>query len=139
MWSPHTQSNIQKLEKVQRRAVRWTKHSYSNYNSVTQMQNDLGWQTLQDRRDIGRITMFYKIVYGLVAIPLPSYLGQPMRMSRHLHPLSYRQVHTTSNYFKFSFFPYTIVMWNSLPASLVLTTELEGFKKNLHPSLVKRP
>lgn len=136
VWSPHTKSNIDKIEKVQRRAVRWVKQDYSYYSSVTSMQSQLGWQTLQDRRDLSRLIMFYKIMYGLVAISLPPYLERPMRVSRHMHPLSLRQVHTSSNYFKFSFFPYTVVLWNSLPASVVLQADLEGFKRCLSPSLL---
>jgi len=136
VWSPHTKQNSDKIEKVQRRAVRWVKNDYSFYSSVTGMQTELGWQTLKDRRDLSRLTLFYKIVYGLVAISPPSYLERPMRMTRHMHPLSFRQVHTSANYFKYSFFPYTIVLWNSLPASVVQQADLEGFKRCLSPTLL---
>lgn len=132
IWSPYTQQNINKIEMVQRRAVRWVKHNYSRYDSVTSMQNELGWQTLQDRRNDSRLTIFYKIVYGLVAVPVPEYLERPVRMTRHMHPLSYRQIHTTANYFKYSFFPCTVVMWNSLPSAVALQPELQGFKRALH-------
>ncbi|KAH3856392.1 hypothetical protein DPMN_098980 [Dreissena polymorpha] len=46
-----------------------------------------------------------------------------------MHPLSFRQVHTSANYFKYSFFPYTIVLWNGLPASVVQQADLEGYKQ----------
>lgn len=140
VWSPHTKSNINKLEKVQRRAIRWTKNNYSYYDSVTRMQEELDWPTLQDRRDMTRLTMFYKIVYGLVAVSMPSYIERPTRTTRHMHPLAYRQIHTSSNYFRYSFFPYTVILWNSLPASTVLQPNLEGFKSCLGPSvLINRP
>ncbi|KAH3868934.1 hypothetical protein DPMN_032089 [Dreissena polymorpha] len=70
--------------------------------------------------------MFYQVVYGLVAIPPPSYLERSMRMTRHMHPLSFRQIHSSANYFKYSFFPYTVVLWNSLPALIVHQSDLEG-------------
>ena len=139
VWSPHTQCNVAKIDKVQRRAARWTTSNYSTYDSVTDIQKGLGWQTLQDRRDLARVTMFYKIVHGLVAIPLPPYIVRPTRMTRHMHPLSFRQVHTSANYFKFSFFPCTVVLWNSLPAATVLQQDLEGFKSSLPPSFQGRP
>ena len=47
VWSPYTQYYSNKIEMVQRRAVR---NSHSTYASVTQMQNNLGWRTLEDRR-----------------------------------------------------------------------------------------
>ncbi|KAH3896574.1 hypothetical protein DPMN_020752 [Dreissena polymorpha] len=42
---------IHKIQNVQRRAVCWVKHNYSPYDSVTSMKQELGWQTLQDRRN----------------------------------------------------------------------------------------
>ena len=36
--------------------------------------------------------MIYKIVHGLVAIPLPPYFEQPARMTRYNHPLGLRQI-----------------------------------------------
>ena len=41
VWSPYIQANINKVEKVQRRAARWVSNDYSSYRSVTQMLNTL--------------------------------------------------------------------------------------------------
>ena len=68
------------------------------------------------------------IVYGLVAIPLPSYFEHPEVYTRHMHSLSYIQIHTSVCYYKVSFFPISIVLWNKLPADLVLVTDLDSFK-----------
>ena len=43
------------------------------YSSVTEVLDNLRWWSLELRRYDARIAMFYKIVYGLVAIPVPSY------------------------------------------------------------------
>ena len=56
---------------------------------------------------------------------------QPMRITHHMHPLSYRQIHTTASYYKFSFFPSSVVTWNNLPAITVMQPELKGFKQSL--------
>ena len=48
---------------VQRRTVRWVSRNYSPYVSVTQMQNNLGWRTLEGRKADARLILFYKIVY----------------------------------------------------------------------------
>ena len=48
-----------------------------NFNrraSVTQIVQDLGWRTLDQRRADARLCLFYKIVHGLVALPLPEYI-----------------------------------------------------------------
>ena len=98
VWSPYTKKDINKVEMVQRRAVRWTLNRYSTYESVTEMQNQLGWRSLEQRRADARVIMIYKIVHGLVAIPLSSYFEQPARMTGHSHPLALRQIYTTANY-----------------------------------------
>ena len=74
-----------------------------------------------------RIAMFYKIVYGLVAIPVPPYFERTMVQTRH-HPLAYRQIHTSVSYYYYSFFLMTVILWNRLPADLVLDSDLDSFK-----------
>ena len=78
LFGAHIQKqDINKIEMVQRRAIRWTQNSYSSYASVTQMQNQLGLRTLEQRRADARVIMLFKIIHGLVAIPLPQYFEQP--------------------------------------------------------------
>ena len=128
-WSPHTQVNKHKLEMVQRRAIRWVKNDYSRHSSVTQMQNTLNWRTLENRRRDSNLIMFFKIYHGQVAITLPDYLVPPSRLTRNMHPLSLRQIHVNSDFFKFSFFPHTAVMWNRLPLDTVTLPDLDSFKR----------
>ena len=75
-----------KTEMTQRRAARWVKSNYSSYDSVTEMLHDLGWRSLEQRRLDARLIMFYKIVYGLVAIQLPLYIEHPMKMVGDVKP-----------------------------------------------------
>ena len=65
--------------------------------------------------------------HGLVAIPLPPYFEQPLRMKRHNHSLALRQIYTAVNYFWFSFFPSAVIYWNRLPAQVVLLPTLGQF------------
>ena len=46
-------------------------YQMTTYNSVTEMMSNLGWRSIENRRYDARLFMFYKIVYGLVAIPVP--------------------------------------------------------------------
>ena len=63
VWSPYTKENINKIEKVQRRAARWVSNDYSSYSSITDMLSSLGWRSLENRRTDTRLAMFYKMVY----------------------------------------------------------------------------
>ena len=94
---------------VQRRATRWILSSYSPYQSVTELQQQLNLRTLEQRRVDAKVIMMFKIIHGLVAIPVPPYFEQPMRSTRHSHPLALRQIHTTANYYKSAFIPSTVV------------------------------
>ena len=74
IWDPHTKRNVLQLEKVQRRAARWTTSNFDYRSSVTALLQELGWRTLEKRRADARLCLFYKIVYDLVAVPLPDYI-----------------------------------------------------------------
>ena len=83
--------------------------------SVTQMIKNLNWRMLEQRRMDRRLTLMYKITYDLVAIPAADYLIPNTRQSRHNHLQAYRQIPTLKDYYKYTFFPRTIVHWNALP------------------------
>ena len=126
-WSPYTNQGIKKVEMVQRRAIKWTLNNFLYYASVTDMHNQLCWRTLEQRRADARLIMLYKIINGIAAIPLPSYFQEPQRMTRHSHPLSLTQIHSSADYYKYSFFPLSVVQYNRLPANVVVLPTLELF------------
>ena len=88
---------------VQRREIRWTLNNYSSYDSVSQMQTNHGWKSLDQRRTDARLCMLYTVVHGLVANRLPPSFQQPSRMTRHSHSLALSQIHTSVNFYKYSF------------------------------------
>ena len=69
VWDPHLQHEIQQIEAIQRKAARFVKADYSRYSSVSQMMAELGWKPLHTRRREQRLTMMFKIINNLVAIP----------------------------------------------------------------------
>ena len=127
VWSPNTDQDINKLEAAQRRAARWATCDYKQLSSVTEMLGNLRWRPLDQRRIDNRLIMLYKITFDLVAIPVEDYLIRNRRESKFIHPLAYRQIQTSTNYYKFSFFPRTIVHWNALPTSIVMLPTLAQF------------
>ena len=54
--------------------------------------------------------------------------SSPHRVSRYCHSMTFRQIHTNRNYYKYSFFPLAIVQWNALPESVASLQDLEAFK-----------
>ena len=119
VWDPSSKDKRNQLEKIQRRAARWTTSNYDTRSSVSAMLNQLGWRTLEQRRADARLCLFYKIVYGLVAVPLPNYVQPTHRVSRYCHSMTYRQI---------LFFPLAIVQWNALPEAVASLPDLNLFK-----------
>ena len=68
VWYPHTTTDINKVEAVQRRAARWATRDYRYTSSVTAMLKDLNWRPLDQRRIDSRLMIMYKVTYDLVAI-----------------------------------------------------------------------
>ena len=72
-WSPWLRHDILELEKVQRRAARFVHNNYWLLASVTQMISILDWETLETRRQKAHLSMLYKAINGLTAIPMDHY------------------------------------------------------------------
>ncbi|KAK3085493.1 hypothetical protein FSP39_004174 [Pinctada imbricata] len=129
VWSPHTKTNIKRLEDVQRRAARYVTNRYHNKSSVSSMIDHLNWQSLETRRNISRVTMFYKLTHNLVAINPTIYLTQnTFSRTRSTNSQQYQIFSTRTDYYKYSFFPFTVVLWNSLPNSIIHAPSLDQFK-----------
>ena len=135
IWDPNTKDEINKIDKIQKRAARWVFQDYSSYTSVSLLQAKLKWTTLAERRLNSRLVIFYKTVHNLIAIPIPPYIQIPTRTTRHNQTTTeapkYRQLTTNTNQYKYSFFPRTITDWNSLPPSLCATSSVQAFKDGL--------
>ena len=131
IWDPYTKDKISQIEKVQLRAARWTTSNYDYRSSVTSMIENLGWRTLEQRRSDARLRLFYRIVYGPVAVPIPDYIQPKTWTSKNCHSMTFRQIHTHRNFYKYSFFPLAIVQWNALPESVVCLPTLDAFKEEV--------
>ena len=130
VWDPHTTSDIQQLEAVQRRAARFVSNNYKRTEgSVTTILQKLDWPSLQQRRKEQRLTIMFKIHRQDIAVPLPDYIQrQPLSNNRRYHPAKFRVMKSATNTYKYSFFPRTILDWNDLPAHILDTNTLGTFR-----------
>ena len=116
-WDPYTSQNIDRVEKVQRRSARYVMGDYDYTSSVTSMLEYLQWPSLQSRRLRSRLTMLYKIRFGLVDINWKSYWTSPTTprvSSEVIAAPSFYTLNCSLDVFKYSFFPRTCRDWNSL-------------------------
>ena len=129
-WAPFTDTETSKIEMVQGRAVRFVSNDYRRTSSVTEMISTLGWDTLQKRMDLARLSMMYRIVHHLVDIPVEPYLTPSTSMTRG-HDSGFFQIRTSNTTYQQSFFPRTVILWNQLPQTAVSQTTLEAFQNQL--------
>ena len=123
IWDPYTKEKTLQLEKVQRRAARWTTSDYDYRSSITAMLDKISWRSLEQTSD-ALLCLFYKMVHGPVAVPIPDYVQPTHRVCLYCHSMPFHQIHTNRNYYKYSFFPQAIVQWNALPESIVSLQDL---------------
>ena len=131
IWSPYTKDQKRKLEMVQRRAARYVTNRHHNTSSVTSMLDQLGWESLESRRTKAQLTMFYKIVNGLVDIPSDQYLTPMSSRTRSTNNRKFRLPSTSTSYYRNSFFPRTVSTWNKLPSTTADAPDLVSFKQGL--------
>ncbi|KAK7088259.1 hypothetical protein V1264_022195 [Littorina saxatilis] len=138
VWDPHQENDKQALEMVQRRAARYAHNNYFEKTPgvVTNMLNNLGWETLENRRENNRLMMLYKIKHKMVGIDEKNYLhssdartrGDGLRQQQDFH----KAICNT-------FFPRTISNWNHLPTTTTSAPSLESFRSRLRGSSPLQP
>ena len=129
-----------KLEKVQYEAARIVTGA-TKLVSIEKLMSDVGWESLECRREKHKLTLYYKMMNGLT----PPYLSSlcPPTVSNDAYNLRNQadsQVPRarTSLYYD-SFLPSTVRAYNSLPLPLRNSTSLSSFKRQLFMSNDKVP
>ena len=126
-WAPHTLTNINKIEAVQRRAARFVLNNYKygpDASLSQQITEKLKWTPLQHRRAAYDLSLFFKIRNGLVNIPFTSSVQASLRS-----PNTYIYIQAShSEAYKYSYFCRTIRLWNQLPIEVRQISSLNSFK-----------
>ena len=79
------------------------------------MLHDLGWSTLEERRQEQRLVLFDKIIHGISDVQTEGILAPADSRTRSNHRYKYGHIRTISR-------------WNSLPAGTVEAANTDDFK-----------
>ena len=153
IWDPYLKTDINRIEAIQRKAVRFICGDYSSRytGSVTAMLHSIDLPTLVQRRKELRLTFLFKVVSGLFPALPPHKFLIPIRNTRQSFNRKYmdyltdsttvniqrknskcfRQIVTETDSYKYSLFPRTIIDWNQLPDSVVTVETPEAFRSGL--------
>jgi hypothetical protein len=130
IWDPYQKKYINKVEMVQRRAARFVMNRYHNRSSVSEMLEQLKWESLVHRRAVARIKNFFKIQNCLIAVPIPSCMIFSQR-PRPGHPHQYLIPHCNTESYRQSFFPRALRQWNGLPVNITSLSSIPQFSAAL--------
>ena len=131
VWDPFYRKDIDRLERVQRRAARFVFNDYKPLCSETSMASHPGWKPLTERRREHRLSLFYKIINGLVAISAETHLHFNTRTTRISNSKSLKLPICTTDTFKHSFFPGTIRDWYLLQDDITNHKNLSSCKETI--------
>ncbi len=95
------------------------------------MIRNLGWTDLHVRRKNSRLVYLYKILNGLVAIPVSDQLIPADKRTRGGHSKSFKHIRSTTTVGQNSFLARTIPEWNLLPTAAVQAKSVAAFKGRL--------
>ena len=128
VWDPHQTTVIRDLEQVQRRAARFVFNQYTDTSPgcVTNLLEQLEWDSLQHRRTKHRLVLCYKVRNHLVDIDPAKYFTPGDSRTRGGH--RYRQPRTNKDTYRHSFFPRSVRDWNRLPETATAASSLEEFR-----------
>ena len=137
VWSPYTKKNIEKLERVQRRATKWILKTEDNYETRLKKLNLM---SLENRRFLADVTFLYKALNGISNINIDSYVDfysdADHYSFRKYDYLSLKKKYTRTNLLKFSFFHRIVDAWNLLPYDTRKAVSVNIFKKGVKKYLL---
>lgn len=141
VWDNCSAETKNKLEAVHIEAARVITGA-TKLCSIEKLLADLGWESLQDRRNKHKLVIFYKIVNHIA----PNYLSDlvpPLTHETNRYNLrnanDIRNFHANTNLYYNSFFPSTIRAWNNLSEETKQVTTVSAFKYRLNSDLQKPP
>ena len=138
VWDPHTAQDSYKLEMVQRRYARYTENNYRRTSSVKTMLENIGWESLQERRAKNKVAMLYRMTHDLVDIRAQDHLTPaPLKRGVNSTTSQFRVPYARTVGYQRSFFPDSSRLWNDLPRDVVEAESIETFKERLSKLLLR--
>ena len=126
---PYRGGQVRALNRVQKRAAK-----------IAKVKNELGWDTLGQRRMMARLCTLFKAYMGEPAWKaIGDRLLRPCYLSRDDHNYKIRTRKQRTNVGKFSFTNRTIRNWNQLPEELLASypCNLKLFRKRVKKAIIK--
>jgi hypothetical protein len=129
VWNPYKTSQIESLEKVQKRATKLV--NSCKKLSYRERLMYLKLPTLKFRRLRGDMLEVYKILHGCYDENIVPSIPRNFESRTRGNSLKLLHVRTKLDLRKYSFCTRVVSFWNSLPDSVVMSSSLNSFKNSL--------
>lgn len=106
IWSPFTKELINKLERIQRKAIRFVYNRYKMSDSPTELLKQAGLFTVEDRGKIARLKFMFQLIHGQFNLEASNYISiDHTRQTRLKHPHRLIEYRFNVDCFRYAFFP----------------------------------
>jgi hypothetical protein len=130
VWDPHQEYLSDMLECVQKRSARRIKHDFDRNTDSSALVQELGLQTLRERRRIDKVTVMHKILNNLVDVKIPPELKLKDSITRGA-PQKFQHPHSSKNCGLHSFFSTAARLWSHLPPKALSASSVPAFRSAL--------
>ena len=130
VWDPHQEYLQHMLENVQKRSARRIKRDFNRETDSAELVQQLGLETLRERRQTDKATMMYKIINGLVDVQTPPEMKFVESITRGASK-KIQSYHSSKDCSLHSFFPSAIRLWRNLPPQALNATSPASFRSSL--------
>ena len=103
------------------------------------MLHDLGWQSLDGRRQDQRLVLFYKLLMDSRRLKRRTSSRQPTPVQGRITASNSNTSRQIVIHIGTLFFPATISSWNNLPFGIEKVDSVEGFKLKLKEHTFRSP
>ena len=108
VWDPYEVGMIKEINRVQSRTARFVVGCYDTQSRVSTLINELGWDSLPERRVEYRLNLLSKFESDLFSDDVQNILREPSYYGRKDHERKIKEIDCRTERFKMSFFPRTI-------------------------------
>lgn len=136
-----TAADSNSLELIQRRAALWCTGAFRR-SPTTSLLNDLGWDTLANRRSNAKLFLMFKIINGLTPEYLSNLIPPQVQASTTYtlrNRVNFRIPFARTQLMKNSYIPASLRQWNNLDPELRNSRTLPTFKSKIKSKFKPHP
>ena len=125
VWDTNNKNVIQKVESVQRKAVRFIMNDYKRDSSVSKMIKELNLDPIELRRKVKKLKLMHSITQQ------KTFLQDVIKPTYARDGIKFKPIHARVQSYGVSFIPSVIDQWNKIPVKMLRVDDTKAFESSL--------